>query len=423
MKGHAPLIGVLCLLVSAFSTGAIEAKSGKAGKKTQDSTKTPDPGLRIVVTLAPDLEQSNERTRHNLVEEFDLETIFAWPLESLELHCVVFAFDDDREVSEVIAALSSDTRIESAQPVQEFIQQSSSYDDPHYSLQHALQALRVDSLHGWSTGKGVRVAVVDTSVDASHPDLIDSLAGSRRFVRSLAGEPGIHGTAVAGVIAASANNSLGVVGVAPDAELISLAACRESQPGGPGRCDTFSLAKALDFAIVEGVQVLNLSFTGPADRLLGRLIEKANLEGMVVVAAIDSTDGSLGFPASMREVIGVSTIDLNGGVSEPKSGQQALAAPGVDILTTVPGGGYDFLSGSSFAAAHVSGVAALILQRRPELSPERLQVLLRSTGHRSPAESGTSLSSLWRVDPCAALSDLLGEVTCPSPADHSISTH
>lgn len=323
----------------------------------------------------------------------------------------------------LVSTLSADARIESAQPVQGFVQQSSAYDDPHYSLQHGLQILRVDSLHGWSTGKGVRGAVVDTSVDPSHPDLVDSLAGSRQFVRSPAGEQGVHATAVAGVIAASANNNLGVVGVAPDAELISLAACREKQPGGPGRCDTFSLAKALDFAIVEGVQVLNLSFAGPTDRLLGRLIEKANLEGMVIVAAIDPTDSNLGFPASMPEVIGVSTIDLDGGVSEPGSGQQALAAPGVDILTTVPGGGYDFLSGSSFAAAHVSGVVALILQKRPELSPERLQALLRSTGHRPATAQETSLIDLRRVDPCAALTDLLGEATCPSSGEHPISTH
>jgi subtilisin family serine protease len=406
-----------------FSSVPSAAGPGVAAKKNQASSTAQESERRVVVTLAPDPEQSNARTRHDLAEEFDLDAVFAWPLESLDLHCVVFSVNEDREISEVVAALSSDARIESAQAVQEFVQQSSSYDDPHYSLQHGLQILRVESLHGWSTGKGVRVAVVDTRVDASHPDLKDRLAESRRFVRSPDAEQGVHGTAVAGVIAASANNNLGVVGVAPDAELISLAACRELQPGGPGRCDTFSLAKALDFAIAERFQILNLSFAGPTDRLLGRLIRKANLEGMVVVAAIDSTKSDLGFPASMREVIGVSATDLDGSVNEPSSEQQALAAPGVDILTTVPGGGYDFLSGSSFAAAHVSGVAALILQRRPELSPERLQALLRSTGHRPPNTPETTLVDLRRVDPCAALSDLLGEVTCSSPVEHQTSTH
>ena len=406
--GLAHVIGFGCASATPPTTGA-GLNPDLADTRTAFSKS-------VIVTLATDLDMSLQRTRADLAEEFDLVSLYAWPLESIDLHCVVFEIDDDRQPQEVAEALAADRRIESAQPVQSFTQQSSSYDDPHYELQHGLQHLRVENLHQWSTGRGVRVAVVDTGIDAGHPDLQDSLVSSQRFIRPRETKGRVHGTAVAGIIAASANNKLGVVGVAPDAELISLQACVERELGAPGLCDTFSLAKALDFAIMNEIQVLNLSFSGPADPLLRRLIRQAIRREIIVVAAMNEGRSEMGFPASMTDVIAVGTTNLQGALEleSSQAGFAALAAPGVDILTTVPGGGYDFLSGSSFAAAHVSGIAALVLQRRPTITPERLLAVLRSTGHPSSAHDGAIVAEMRRVDPCAALSDLDLQVSCPS---------
>ncbi|HEX7027704.1 MAG TPA: S8 family serine peptidase, partial [Gammaproteobacteria bacterium] len=163
-------------------------------------------------------------------------------------------------------------------------------------------------------------------------------------------------------------------GVAPDTRLFSLEACW-SAADAPAVCDSFTLAKAMSWAIREGLEVINLSLAGPEDPLLGRLIEAALNRGISVVAADDAREG-LSFPASVPGVIAVRAAE-NYDDSARQTG--IFYAPGRDVMTTVPRGAYDFVSGSSMAAAHVSGLVALVRAYDPSLSGDGIQTLLRQT--------------------------------------------
>lgn len=167
-----------------------------------------------------------------------------------------------------------------------------------------------------------------------------------------------HGTGVAGIIGARANNAVGIAGIAPGARLMGLRACW--QPGGTAGtiCDTLSLAKALTFAIERKARVVNLSLTGPFDQLLARLVQVGIARGVAFVAAVDPETGS-GFPAALPGVVAVA----DDGVAGTRTG--VYIAPGRDVPTTEPGGRWYLVSGNSYAAAHVSGLMALMQELRP----------------------------------------------------------
>jgi subtilisin family serine protease len=146
---------------------------------------------------------------------------------------------------------------------------------------------------------------------------------------------------------------------------------------------------------------LNLSLAGPDDPLLSRLLERAVERGIIVVSASDpETAHRSGFPSALEQVIVVSTADVAGDLSAADS---RVRAPGDDIFTTAPYGAYDFMSGSSLAAAHVSGLIALLLEQDAHLSAEQVLALLRETG-------GVSARG---VNGCRALVHLRGTGTCP----------
>ncbi len=268
--------------------------------------------------------------------------------------------------------------------------------------------------------------MVDTGVDFDHPDLRGRVVKAQNFVDQVGDRnftTDVHGTAVAGLIAATAGNGVGIVGVAPEAEIYALKACWQQPPGGrEAVCNSYTLAKAVDFAIGQGVQVLNFSLAGPQDPLLGRLIGQALSRGIVVVAADGGgTPGKDGggpaadFPASYQGVLGIlGSNDLQGELARPAAaaaaghgaGHPALAAPSVDILTTSPQGHYDFFSGSSLAAAEVSGVAALMLERNPKLTPPQLAAILHKTARPIAATAAA------QVDACAAVAGAAGGGNC-----------
>jgi len=306
--------------------------------------------------------------------------------------------------------------VELAQPVQRFATQASHAPSLQVPLQHSAQVLRLAQAHRWATGKGVRIAVIDTGVDVEHPELRGQIVKIGNFVE-LGGraDPSfnsdIHGTAVAGVIAAALNSDLGLVGVAPQAQVFALKACWQERPGArEAVCDSYTLSKAIDFAITQGAQVLNFSLAGPPDPMIAKLVAAALRRGIVVVAA-DGPDPARSFPATQRGVLGVAgSDDLQGRLRFPARRLAAgtLAAPGVDILTTVPHGHYDFFSGASFAAAQVSGVVALLLEREPKLTPVEVAALFHRTAHLIPASSGDPAASIDQIDACAALAASLG---------------
>jgi subtilisin family serine protease len=417
---------------------------------------------RVMVVLpAANRSRWAEHTRQ-LELAYHMRLEHAWRMRSLGVRCLVFDLPPGRTAEQLVERLAGDPRVEAAQPVYAF-EVLAVGRDPYSGLQHGTRSLRVEPAHRWATGKGVRGAVIDTGVDVDHPDRAGRVAKAGNFAGGRAADfrRDIHGTAVAGLVAADAGNRLGIAGVAPDAELMALKACRQLAPDRPeATCDSYSLATAFDFALAEGAQVINLSLTGPRDPLLARLIATAIDRGVTVVAAA-ADQGPPGFPASMPEVLGVrrdgggaapdpppatgrpaprstaGTVPASPETPSSRSGGRAvpaadsrspgtavtasgpLGAPGVDILTTVPGGGYDFFSGSSMAAAQVSGVVALLLERRPDLGPRGVARLLRETARApspTPAATGAPATPADpQVDACAALTALLGHGACDEP--------
>lgn len=399
-RGAAP--GALLL----FLVLALGCASAPPGDTT--AAATPPPPLtdqQVMITYAPAPPSLWSQHTTEIAQQYRLSFVAAWTMESLGEQCVVFEVPRGRSAREVVRRLGSDPRVTLAQPVETFRTQGG---DPYAHLQHSSATLRLDQAHRWATGKGVKIAVVDTGVDFDHPDLRERVKKAQSFVdrgdRTFTND--IHGTAVAGLIAATADNGVGIAGVAPQAEIYALKACWEQPPGArQAVCNSYTLALAVDFAIarIPDTQILNFSLAGPTDPLLGKLIDHALAKGIVVVAA-DGGTSAQGFPANHKGVIGVmGSDDLSGPSSVPVGhSRAALAAPGVDVLTTMPHGTYDLFSGSSAAAAEVSGVAALLLEKNPKLTPAQLAAILQKTAHPIEADP------VGEVDACAALATLTG---------------
>lgn len=239
--------------------------------------------------------------------------------------------------------------------------------------------MRVPEVHTSTRGGGVKVALIDTGVATTHRDLAARPITQRDFVsRAAAAETGErHGAAMAAIIAADADNMRGMIGVSPDVDLLALRACWE-EAGGRGVCNTFSLARALNFAILNDAEVINLSLAGPRDPILRALIAAALRRGIAVVAAYPNDGGS----ALVRELPGV----ILAGSSLEGGGH--VIAPGAEVLSAKPADDFDFFSGVSVSAAHVAGAAALARATRPDLSIGQLTAAMSiaSDYGRSPID-------------------------------------
>ncbi len=423
------VFGILGVLVLGGASGCA---SGGAVTARSEGTPPTAAQRQVMVTLAPAPLTLWTLTTRDLASLYDLRVVFAWSLGSIGERCIVYEIRrNGLSPEDVSRHLERDPRVRSAEPIQTFevLGDAGHRGDPYANLQRGAHTIGIDQAHRWATGKGVRVAVIDTGVDLDHPDLRGRIAKANNFVdhgeQSFTSD--IHGTAVAGVLAAAEGNDVGIAGTAPEAEIFALKACWP-RPAGSRQaiCDSYTLAKAIDFAIVEHAQILNFSLAGPPDPLLGRLVKSALDRGIAVVAAMP--DGNApGFPAALAGVIAVLGSDQDGNLRsqlgylrearEPRGPHEArdvmLAAPGVDVLTTVPHGSYDFFTGSSLAAAEVSGVAALLLERKPGLTPAQLGALIRKTARPMHPPGGEIDAGVSLVDACTALAQVASGVTCP----------
>src|SRR5262249_55174794 len=165
---------------------------------------------------------------------------------------------------------------------------------------------------------------------------------------------------------------------------LAIKACQPETPQAiQAQCSVLTLAQGLDFAIQKKARVINFSLNGPGEKLLQRLLDVALNQGIIVVAAAgnDGPHGRPGFLAALPKVIAVTAVDAGEhlyALATP-GGFIAVAAPGVEIVSTTPGGTLQVSSGTSFAAAFVSGTAALMLEQQPQLGPTELRSLLERT--------------------------------------------
>jgi hypothetical protein len=337
-------------------------------------------------------------TMKALAGEYHLTQVTDWPIPLLKVHCAVFEIPKESTQAAMLQRLRAEPRVRLAQALGVFETRSETYNDPYVGLQSGFKQLDVADAHGLSRGDGVRVAVIDTGVDLNHPDLKNRVVTTRDLVGGTTEQfqRDRHGTEIAGVIGALANNHVGIVGVAPGVKLIALKACWQlTDVTDSARCNSFTLAKAISAAIDLKSQVVNLSLGGPSDPLLAQLVESGIQRGIVFVGA--ASDAGTGFPQDVPGVLAVSSSES--GTPAP----HRLHAPGREILTLLPNGHYDFASGSSLAVAHVTGTVALLLAHHPGLEPARIYDLLdRTSAPLVAADAAASRS----INACAALASI-----------------
>jgi len=325
-----------------------------------------------------------------------------WAMPVLGLDCFVLEAPDPASAARAVSALAHDPRVESVQPIQRFhvLARADRGSDPLYPAQPAATRWHLAELHRYATGLGVRIAVIDTGVDAAHPDLRGQVVVNRNFVDDGPPVAETHGTEVAGIIAARAGNGIGIAGIAPESRLLALRACWQ-QDAGSAQCNSFTLAKALQFAISSKAQVLNLSLGGAPDTLLARLLDAALQRGITVVAAVDPEAVDGGFPASHPGVLAATEAQA------APSSVPAFRVAGDGVPAPMPGGGWAVVAGSSFAAAQLSGLVALVRQHAPRLENARMRALL-ATSAMPRASTGDAVD----VDACAVLSQLDAGCVC-----------
>lgn len=370
-------------------------------------TQPPSPSsgqLLVVASPATGENASQLAARHGL--EFD----DSWYIASLDRDCYVFSVARSDDLAVTLERLKQEPGVESVQVMQQFSVAGKKSIDPYVNLQRSIASSRVDEAHQSSTGKDVKVAIIDTGIDRTHYDLRGRVIAALNFVDADQSIEIVefHATAVAGIIGAAAQNGRGIIGVAPEAKLYALRACWESIPGtSRGQCSSFALARALDWAISNNMKVVNMSLQGDYDPLVSRLIIRGVEEGLVVVAATELYDGRLAFPASMNEVIAVSYHDPLRTIDYTRHAGKVFIAPGEEILTTMPDNTYDFVTGSSFASAHVAGLVALLAEHVPAIDAHTTKAVLRSS---------TRIAN-WTVliDACTALATITDADSCRPP--------
>jgi hypothetical protein len=318
-----------------------------------------------------------------LTRVYRLEVVDVKELGSLRRSLILLRITDGRSVGEVIKALSRDPYKITPQP--NYIYRTSGVKaDPLADLQFAFTSLNADRLPSGIDGRGVTIAVIDTGVDYLHPDLKGRIVQKKDLTGTNLFQHDLHGTALAGIIAAHCKNGLGICGLAPGAKIVAIKACQPIAEGRMAAITTsYWLAQGIDYAIVQKVQVINLSLGGPKDPLITEFIKEAFARDIVVVAAAGDK-GLINYPpypAALPEVIAVAAVDIK---VKPyaegiRGGFITLCAPGVDIMTTQPGDKYNFCTGTSMAAAYVTGAVALLLQKHPNLKPKEVCSLLENS--------------------------------------------
>ncbi|HVY58696.1 MAG TPA: S8 family serine peptidase, partial [Xanthobacteraceae bacterium] len=273
------------------------------------------------------------------------------------------------------------------------------------SAQYVIEKLKLGEVHRRVRGDNVTIAVIDSEIDSRHPDLQGAVVEKFDAVGG-PDKPHVHGTAMAGAIASHHR----LLGVAPGVRVLAVRAFGDASASAEGT--SYSILQGLDWAMKEGARIVNMSFAGPRDPMLERVLKTAHDKGIVLVAAAGNAGPKSPplFPGADPSVIAVTATDVNNRLftMANRGKYVAVAAPGVDILAAAPDGSYQLTTGTSVAAAHVSGVAALLLERNPKLTPDAVRKILTSSADKLGAKSQPDLFGAGLVDPERALSELSG---------------
>ncbi len=333
---------------------------------------------------------------HRFAKDHGLRQTAAWPIDVLGVYCVAFTVDSETAGAtpdSLLPRLEADPRSRLVQMNASFAGKTVSskpptdkpvYDDPLVDVQYGKFVHQLAALHAVTSGDAVRVGVIDTSVDLTHPDLSGQVARQIELVPAAEPAARLHGTAVTGVIAAAPGNGEGLVGMAPGANVHVYGACTDDAEGA--LCTSFSIAQALADALDERMEVINMSFAGPDDPLIASLLDAALDAETVLVAAGNSDAPDARFPAGHP---GVHAAD----------GERHLWFASAERLSTRAGGSYQVFYGSSIASAGMSGLAALLRARTSAADTSALLDWLYE-GNCNPATQPAALYPISREQLC-----------------------
>jgi Subtilase family len=311
----------------------------------------------------------------------------------------VFALQDDGVKDEAVKADAAQSETAKAEPEAPPTAAGKAAKAIGDSAQYVLGKLEVEEAHRLATCKNIPIAVIDSEIDGSHPDLDGTIAKS---FDPLGGDkiPHDHGTAMAGAIAAHGKLS----GIAAGPQLLAARAFDNNAGGAKGT--SFAIYKSLQWAADNGARVVNMSFAGPVDSELHRFLVAAHDKGIVLVAAAGNAGPKAApmYPAADPDVIAVTATDSNDGLfaMANRGTYIAVAAPGVEILALAPGDAYQLTTGTSVAAAHVSGIAAMLLEEKPSLTPDQVRSIIMATAKHlgtggDDADFGAGLADALRA--------------------------
>ena len=361
------------------------------------------------VQLSPDDFSNTQNSKINSVIDGQVVVRFNEPMQTEELanfgqqmnstmiktaarlNSAVYKVSEGTDIESLIQSLRENPSVQFAE--RNYILSSNyTVSDPKSKEQQGLAMANLAK--AWDITFGdpkVIIAVVDTGIDLTHPDLKNKIVPGYNIISQGKTPPkddNGHGTHASGIAAADTNNKIGVAGTAPRCKLMPIKALDAKGSG-----DTVNVALGIVWAVDHGARVLNLSLGGPNNETVKKAVEYALAKNVVVVAAMGN-DGKnqRAYPAAIPGVISVGSVDSDQARSSFSNYGSwiSVASPGSSILSTMPtyettmtesekSKGYDYLDGTSMACPIVAGIAALVVSRNPTYTPAEVKARIEST--------------------------------------------
>ncbi|WP_284418885.1 MULTISPECIES: S8 family serine peptidase [unclassified Bradyrhizobium] len=401
---------------SATATGvrSNKGRSAKAAQRREPSAAAAADPRVIADELVAEIDGSLSADQADaLARRHGLRRISSQSFALIGATIGLFRITDRRSFDAVSRAFAADRSVRSVQPNYRYILQQSAAPAEGDPAQYALAKLRLPEAHRLAQGSNVTIAVIDSGVDLKHPEFADAAFDT---FDALGGDdaPHVHGTGIAGVIVSHKR----LMGSAPYARVIAIRAFGVAKKGGGPESSSYVILKALDYAALHGAQIVNMSFAGPKDAVIERAIAAVATKDVVMVAAAGNAGAKSPplYPAANPNVIAVSATDPRDQLlpASNRGNYIALAAPGADIFLPAPDGKYQIISGTSFSAAYVSGLAALVLERNPVLKPETVRTLLTRTARDLGSPGQDDLYGAGQPDALAAVQAVVSPLDAPA---------
>jgi hypothetical protein len=389
------------LLATGDGGGTPRSKGkSKGGGPRRDTTQAAVNLLTIPNELVAEIE-GTEAQADEIARRHGLRRVESQNFPLIGATIGLFRITDRRPVDVVSREFATEASVRAVQPNFRYIlQEQKAALSEKDSLQYALEKLHLPEAHALAHGAGIRVAVIDSAIDVRHSELANSIVESFDALGNSEG-PHVHGTGIAGAIVAHAR----LTGSAPAAQILAIRAFGAGTGGA--QSNSYVILKALNYAVVKGARVINMSFAGPKDAIIERGITAVAMNNIVMVAAAGNAGAKSPplYPAANPNVIAVSATDAQDHLfsASNRGAYIAVAAPGVDVFLPAPDDKYQLTSGTSFSAAFVSGLAALMLERNPALKPDDLRATLMQTARDLGSPGRDDLFGAGEADAYAAV--------------------